>query len=381
MTTRLGAVLNPIVASKRENDVLRPSGGGVIDASVRLNRFALHRSIPMKNSLYDQVTRTIISEMESGILPWERPWADGKVVEPARNALTGRGYSGINVLLLWDAVCQHGFSTNRWMTFNQARRVAGGVRRHQKGTRIVFAARYLPRAEKKKIEAGVIQAHEAETRFHTRAYSVFNLDQIVDPPDRLWPNAPRAESPARHEQVSGLARSVGAVIRIGGNDAYYHHLEDYIAIPPTASFLKSDDYCSTLLHELTHWTGHESRLHRPFGQVVTDAEYIHEELIAELGAAYLSANYGIRPQARHSDYIAYWLTALRTDSGALFRAAKSASDAADFLLMRAEGKERVTSSISPYHRANAAAQHASPSNALRDSRTEPDESRPQAATT
>ena len=277
----------------------------------------------MKNSLYDRVTRKIIAEMEAGILPWEKPWADGEVIEAARNAVTGRSYSGINVLLLWDAVCRQGFSTNRWMTFNQARRTAGGVRRHEKGTRIVFATRYVPRAERERVEAGIIPPHQAETRFHMKAYSVFNLDQVADPPARLWPIPRTAGASERCRSVEALAEGVGAEIRSRGNDAYYHHLEDFIAIPPMASFVEADDYCSTLLHELTHWTGHPSRLRRPFGHAVTDSEYIHEELIAELGAAYLSANYGIRPRARHSDYIAYWLAALRADSRALFTAARS----------------------------------------------------------
>ena len=288
----------------------------------------------MKNSLYDRVTRKIIAEMEAGILPWEKPWADGEVIEAARNAVTGRSYSGINVLLLWDAVCQQGFSTNRWMTFNQARRTAGGVRRHEKGTRIVFATRYVPRAERERVEAGIIPPHQAETRFHMKAYSVFNLDQVADAPARLWPRPRTAGASERCREVEALAEGVGAKIRSRGNDAYYHHLEDFIAIPPMASFVETDDYCSTLLHELTHWTGHPSRLGRPFGQAVTDSEYIHEELIAELGAAYLSANYGIRPRARHSDYIAYWLAALKADSRVLFTAARSASEAADYLLAR-----------------------------------------------
>ena len=288
----------------------------------------------MKRNLYEHVTRKIIAEMEAGTLPWEKPWTDGRVIESARNALTGRSYSGINVLLLWDAVCRKGFSTNRWMTFNQARGVAGGVRRHERGTRIVFANRYLPRAEKQRIEAGTIEPHEAEARFHMKAYTVFNLDQLRDPPERLWPKPRKAGSPERRDRVVRLARRSGADIRAGGNDAYYHHLEDFIAIPPAASFFEEDDYCSTLLHELTHWTGHSTRLRRSFGHAVTDPEYIHEELIAELGAAYLSANFGIRPRARHSDYIAYWLAALKADSRALFSAARSATEAADYLLAR-----------------------------------------------
>ena len=299
----------------------------------------------MGNNLYERVTRDIIAEMESGILPWERPWKDGTVIDTARNAVTGRSYSGINVLLLWDAVCQQGFSTNRWLTFNQACAAADGVRRYEKGTRIVFATRYLPRTEKDRIEAGIILPHEAETRFHMRAYSVFNLDQIRNPPPRLWPRPREASSPERCRGITALVRSNRAEVRTGGNDAFYNHLEDFIAIPPMASFLETDDYCSTLLHELTHWTGHPSRLLRPFGHTVTDPEYIHEELIAELGAAYLSASYGIRPRARHSDYIAYWLAALRADSRALFSAARSATEAADYLLERKPGADGTTGSV------------------------------------
>ena len=291
----------------------------------------------MKNSLYDRVTRKIIDEMEAGVLPWERPWTDGSVMEPARNALTGRRYSGINVLLLWDAVCERGFSTNRWMTFNQARKSAGGIRRHERATRIVFANRYLPRTERERVESGIISPQEAEVRFRMKAYSVFNLDQLNDPPPRLWPAPRKTEAMERFRSVDTLVRQNRAEIRSFGNDAYYNHERDFIVIPPVARFPHIDDYCATLLHELTHWTGHASRLRRGFGQEVSDGEYIREELIAELGAAYLSANFGIRPRARHSDYIAYWLAALRSDSRALFVAASCATQAADFLLDRGSG--------------------------------------------
>ena len=285
----------------------------------------------MTASLHDEVTRSIIREMESGVLPWERPWRSGGVIESARNAATGRCYTGVNTLLLWNAVSRHGYACNRWMTFRQARAAAGGVRRKERGTRIVFASRYLPREERARVESGAITAEQAATRFHIRAYHVFNLDQLRDPPRHLWPRPEAAAPPARCRRATSLADRAGAEIRHGGDDAFYHHGEDYIAMPAPGSFVEADDYASTLLHELTHWTGHASRLDRPFGRAPTDRAYIREELVAELGAAFLSAEIGIRPRARHSDYIACWLAELRADSRALFRAARRASEAAAWL--------------------------------------------------
>ncbi len=286
----------------------------------------------MNKNLYEDVTRRIIEEMEAGSLPWERPWTDATVIETARNALTGRAYSGINVLLLWNSACERGFATNRWMTFNQAQRSAGGVRKYERATRIVYVNRYLPRPERERIEAGLIAPHEAELRYHMRTYSVFNLDQVRDAPARLWPAPVEAAPDRRREAAEALARKNRARVRCFGNEAFYDHQRDFIGLPPVGRFPESDDWCATLLHELTHWTGHPSRLRRSFGHEVSDPAYIQEELVAELGAAYLSAGFGIRPRARHSDYLAYWLAVLRADSRALFRAASCATRATEFLL-------------------------------------------------
>jgi len=286
----------------------------------------------MPNDLYEDVTRNIIAEMEAGILPWEKPWGEEGTVEPARNAVTGRHYSGVNTLLLWQAVSEKSFSCNRWVTFNQANRFAGGVRRGARSTRIYFAKPYVPREERDRVAAGTVPADAAETRFHLRFYAVFNLDQTRKPPARLMQPSGERGLDGRLQAVQDLAERNKAVIQNHGEDAYYNHAGDFIVMPPLTRFRRSDDYCATLLHELTHWTGHAERLHRKFGGEISGESYVMEELVAELGAAYLSANFGIQPRARHSDYIGYWLASLRDDSRALFRAARLASQASDYLL-------------------------------------------------
>ena len=293
----------------------------------------------MGNTIYDRVTQQIIAEMEAGSLPWERPWSETGSVEAARNATSGRRYRGINVLLLWDAVDRHGFSCNRWLTFNQAREHTGGVRKGSRGSRIVFATHFIPKEERKRIEVGKISAEEARRQFHLRNYSVFNLDQCREVPQRMRPESGTPEPEEQQKAVEALMAQSGAEIRIGGSEAFYHHTQDYIVLPHFACFEKTDDFYATALHELTHWTGHRTRLKRKFGPRPPHKNYVTEEMIAELGAAFLCAEFGIRPRSRHSDYLAHWLAVMRADSRAIFSCAGKASDAADFLLSFTEPEE------------------------------------------
>lgn len=285
----------------------------------------------MANAIRDRVTQRIVEEMEAGHLPWERPWDGRAEIEPARNAASGHSYRGVNVLLLWNAIRRCGFSCNRWLTFRQARTHTGGVRRGSRSTRIVFASAFIPPAERRRIEAGEIRADEAACRWHLRSYAVFNLDQCVDVPERLRPPVSPLHPGERVAGAERLIRQSGADIRVGGTDAFYHYQHDYIALPDSALFTRADDFYATALHELSHWTGHASRLNRRFGAVPPDRDYILEEMIAELSTAFLCAEFGIEPRSRHSDYLAYWIAMLRADSMLIFTCARQGSDAADYL--------------------------------------------------
>lgn len=284
-------------------------------------------------SLYDEVTSRIIGELEAGRFPWVLPW-DGKAaggVSPGlpRNAVSGRTYSGVNVLILWGEVIARAYPSQSWLTFRQALDAGGNVRKGEKGVTVVYADRFTPEAEK---------ARAAETGDDAKAipflkrFTVFNVAQCEGlRADLVGDPAPLPERemvPVAEE----LIEASGADFRIGGGRAYYVPSADFIQVPPQPAFFEQINYYRTALHELTHWTGHASRLARDFSGSFGTAKYAREELCAEMGSAFLCAALGIVPTVRHADYLAGWLEVLREDNRAIFRAASAATKAADYLL-------------------------------------------------
>lgn len=285
-------------------------------------------------SLHRQVAEEIVAELREGTVPWAKPWTDRDTIEIARNAASGRPYSGVNVVLLWSAAQRAGFTCNRWMTFRQAKCLAGGVRRGSRGSLVVFAKEYVPSAERARVAAGEVAVEEAERRFHLRTYYVFNLDQTVDPPEKLRqregllrPSCDKAEP---------LLEACGARVVHAPGDAFYDLDNDTVVMPRRGQFHHAEDYYATLLHELVHWTGHPDRLDRSFGDSPFDPAYVREELVAELGAAFLCSSLGIQPRTRHSDYIGFWLDQIDAEPLALFRSSSEASRATEFLTSFAE---------------------------------------------
>lgn len=283
-------------------------------------------------SLYDQVTQRIVGELEAGRLPWVQPWGHGPGAPETglpRNALTGRSYSGINILILWGAVIEHGYPAQSWLTFRQAREAGGSVRKGERGTCVVYADRFVPDTEKRRArETG----EEPRRVPFLKRFTVFNAAQCEGLPGDL--PAPCVALPER--AVVPVAEDViaasGVEFRIGGSKAFYAPAPDYVQVPPQPAFFHQIDYYRTCLHELTHATGHASRLGRDLSDPFGSKGYAREELVAELGSAFLCAALGIVPTVRHADYIASWLDVLREDNRAIFRAASAASKAADWLL-------------------------------------------------
>ncbi|WP_313539431.1 zincin-like metallopeptidase domain-containing protein [Sphingomonas sp.] len=283
-------------------------------------------------SLYAEVTGRVIAELEQGRLPWVQPWdaAACGCAMPA-NAVTGRRYSGINVLILWAAVIEGRYASQRWLTFRQARAAGGSVRRGERGTTICYADRFTPKDE---VERARDEDREARQLAFLKRFTVFNVDQCEGLPERLTVVAqgePMAEAdriPAAHV----LMEACGADIRIGGGEAYYSPKGDYVAVPPQLAFYDRINWYRTVLHELGHWTGHGSRLHREQSGAFGSAAYAREELVAEMASAFTCASLTIRPTVRHADYVSSWLAVLREDEKAIFRAASAASKAADYLL-------------------------------------------------
>ncbi|WP_061929681.1 ArdC family protein [Aureimonas sp. AU22] len=284
-----------------------------------------------RTSLYDDITDKIIAELEAGRAPWVQPWGSAAAKAPLampRNAATGRHYSGINVLILWGAVIQHGFPGQSWLTFRQALSLGGNVRKGEHGTTVVYADRFTPEDEKRRArETG----EDAAAIPFLKRFTVFNAAQCDGLPDDIAAIAP--PPPVLIEpRVEALIEATGIDFRIGGDRAFYVPAHDYVQVPPPQAYFEPINWHRTALHELGHASGHASRLGRDLTGGFGTKKYAFEELVAEINAAFCCASLGIVPTVRHADYIGAWLGVLREDNRAIVRAASQASKAADWLL-------------------------------------------------
>ncbi|MGA2033216.1 MAG: zincin-like metallopeptidase domain-containing protein [Thermoguttaceae bacterium] len=281
--------------------------------------------------LYKRITDQIIAQLEKGVAPWQRPWASIGGGLPT-NVVSRKPYRGINTLLLWSAAEEHGYESNLWATYRQWGDVLGGhVNRGEHGTKIVY---WNVTTETMFNES--TGEDEEHRRFFCREYTVFNLDQCGGEALSRF----RVVRPVRDfidfQPAEKAIAATGADVHHGGNRAFFDTLNDRIQLPIKAAFDSEAAYYATALHELAHWTGHESRLHRidklaRFG----DRSYSAEELVAELAGAFLTAALGIpneRPLDNAAAYLGHWLEVLKSDNRAIFTAATAASAAADYIL-------------------------------------------------
>jgi antirestriction protein ArdC len=281
-------------------------------------------------SLYAEVTARIIAELEAGRFPWVQPWSSTTAAPGLPcNAVTGRRYSGINILLLWGAVIERGYASQGWLTFRQALDAGGSVRKGERGTNVVYADRFTPEQERERARSA---GDDPRAIPFLKRFTLFNIDQCDGLPERLAIAAPPLPERETMPVAEALIAATGADFRNGGAKAFYAPGADYVQVPPQPAFYHQIDYYRTALHELGHWTGHGSRLGRDQSHPFGSADYAREELCAELASAYLCAALGIVPTVRHADYLASWLEVLRADPRAIFRAASHASRAADYLL-------------------------------------------------
>lgn len=284
-----------------------------------------------KTDIYARVTNKIIADLEQGVRTWLRPWnvghTEGRITRPLRG--NGQPYQGINVLMLWGEAITKGFICPMWMTYKQAAELGAHVRKGEKGSQVVYADKIT------RTETGANGEEVASQIPFMKAYTVFNCEQIEGLPAHFYPTPPPALTALeRMETGEAFAARTHAAILHGGNRAFYSASTDHVQLPPFETFRDSESYYATLLHELTHWTKHETRLNREFGRKRWgDEGYAAEELVAELGAAFLCADLGITPEPRedHAAYLASWLTVLKNDKRAIFTAAAHAQKAADFL--------------------------------------------------
>jgi antirestriction protein ArdC len=284
-----------------------------------------------RKDVYTRVTERVIADLENGIRTWMKPWSAkhtaGKISRPLRH--NGTPYRGMNVLLLWGEAVAKGYAAPIWMTFKQALELDAHVRKGEHGSLVVYANSIT------KTEAGDNgEDVEREIPF-MKGYTVFNVEQIEGLPAHYYA---KTENPLplseRIESADRFLTATGATIYHGGNSAYYAPARDIVQMPPFEAFRDKESYYATAMHELTHWTSHKSRLERSFdAKRFGDHGYAREELVAELGAAFLCADLGITPEIRddHAAYLGHWLKVLKEDKRAIFSAAAHAQRAADFL--------------------------------------------------
>jgi antirestriction protein ArdC len=293
---------------------------------------ARSRSGDSRPGLYQEITDKIIAELEAGRVPWVQPWrtaAAGAPLAMPKNASTDRRYSGINVLILWGAVIERGFTGQSWVTFRQALALGGNVRKGERGTTVVYADRFVPDDERRRaVETG----EDERTIPFLKRFTVFNTDQCDGLPDdvanAVLPPPPDVIEP----EARTLIAATGADFRIGGTRAFYSPSGDFVQVPPPQAYFEPINWHRTAFHEIGHWTGHPSRLNRDHSDSFGSTSYAREELVAEMAGAFVCASLGIVPTVRHADYIGSWLEVLREDDRAIVRAASAASKASDFIL-------------------------------------------------
>lgn len=273
--------------------------------------------------VYQEVTTRILQQLEAGVLPWVKPWASTPGSNVPCNAVTNRPYNGVNIILLWLAAGA-GYPTPRFLTYRQAQQAGGHVRKGEHGFKVVFLKRIEVEDRKNPDKTKTIPL--------LREYTVFNVAQCDGLPERIVSGpVQRTRNPStRDELADEFVAATGVVIEDGG-EAYYVPSKDYISMPLFVSFKDADRYYNTLFHEMTHWTGHKDRCARDLTGRFGNAAYAAEELIAQLGAAFLCAEFAFNGECQDASYIAHWIKLLKDDNKAFFTAASAAQKAVDWL--------------------------------------------------
>jgi antirestriction protein ArdC len=282
--------------------------------------------MPSIKGLYESVTETIIAELEKGVRPWTAAWkttGKGVSIMPT-NASTNRPYSGMNILLLWGVAISRGYPSHGWMTFKQANALSGRVRKGEKAATAIYTS------FKEKEEDGKTRTYPM-----VKAYSVFNLAQLEGLPEAYYATPEPWPEEAQLEGLRNLLSASGIRVQWGAHRPAYLPLKDLVEMPNHKDFATDDDFASTLGHELIHATGHASRLDRKFSEKLRQENYGLEELVAELGSAFLCAHLGFSYlNAQTPAYLDGWLKVLKQDARAIFSMASYASHAADWLRER-----------------------------------------------
>lgn len=278
--------------------------------------------------LYQEITNRMIAKLEAGTAPSVKGWNAGTGVP--MNAVSNRPYSGINVLLFWLSA-DKGYKSPRYLTFKQAKEAGGTVRKGEHGTSVIFFKQLEIRDPDAK--PGEISSKNRTIPL-LRGYTVFNVNQCDGLPDRIkfGPGAGAVNPDTREELADAFIKATGADFREGAGRPCYVPSKDFITVPAWSDFHSMPEYYAAAFHELVHWTGAKARLDRDLKSRFDKFEYAAEELVAELGAAFLCAEFGFdNAHDNQAAYLANWLELLKSDKRAIFTAASKAQKAADYM--------------------------------------------------
>ena len=285
----------------------------------------------MQNTIYQEVTDQIIQELEKGAAPWIKPWKSDNTCE--KNIVSKKEYNGINRLILGMMTHFKGYQSPYYGSFKQWQEMGGTVKKGEKGIKIVF---YKPVSKESITPTGDV---EKSAYACLKTYYVFNADQVEGIEISKPVIEPRVYNPA--PALDDRILKTGANIKHGGGSAFFSPTGDFIGMPNRDTFQDDSSYYATILHELTHWSGAKNRLNRDMGGKFGSSKYAFEELVAELGAAFLCQDYSIQGELRHAGYIQNWLTCLKENNQAIFKAAALAQKAADYL----NGLDAITNQV------------------------------------
>ena len=297
-----------------------------------------------QQQLREKITAQIIAALESGgTPPWRRPWRVGPNAGASANVVSKKSYRGINVLLLEAASARLGLNSKWWATFNQWKGLGGKVMKRpphvpegQYGTTVVF---WSPITKTVRDETG---KDEEDRFFIMKSFTIFNVDQVegdhldhlrVGPADTDGDDAPSIDYRPAEEAIEAAIDGMGVGLRYGGGRAYYSPVQDFIQLPPRATFDGPEEFYATIFHEFVHATEHPNRLN--WCRKDRDNTYALGELVAELGSCFIARELGVpasEDMSNHVAYIANWLKAMKDDPRFIFTASSQASRAADFIL-------------------------------------------------
>ena len=274
------------------------------------------------NDTYNALVADFIRLMEAGTTPWQHPVIRQAGGMPLR--ANGDSYQGINVMALWMASIEHGLTARHWMTYKQAQQLGGQVRKGSKSTPVFYF--------------DTIKREDDDGKPYVipfmKMYRVFNASQIDGLPDKFTPAPQELRDNPPCEPLDAFFANCGSSMQLeGSNRCFYRRNTDTIHMPALNRFVSSQAYYATLAHEHVHWTGAPHRLDRTKGKAFGDPAYAFEELIAELGSAFLLTDLGVMPcdTASHASYLDSWMQALRDDGSLLRKAASYASKAVSYM--------------------------------------------------